>query len=357
MSTKATSPRIHRGRAVAEAQAAGGNGQATPGEARDELKAVSRWFRDLPREKKAAIRELHRIRPAYNGIALLFVLIWIAAATLMQLFPYWPVRLAGYVLIGFNIHGLANLMHEGIHGNFTRKSRLERGFAFLFGAPAFVSASAFRIIHLKHHQYNRSANDPDEITNTTRRPWLLQLAFYAWLCIGMFYYVLIRLPFQAFRLGTVGEKKRVALEYVLLAALYVSVFWIAAHYGFTDVVLHSWIYPALFTGLFANLRSTAEHMLTVPGHPLTQSRTVTSNKALSFLNVNLNYHLEHHLFPGVPWYHLPKLHALLRPEYQKAGAIVYSSYLRFLYDAFRTGVHGVARQHSSIAPQPQHVSR
>ena len=77
--------------------------------------------------------------------------------------------------------------------------------------------------------------------------------------------------------------------------------------------------------MFANLRGWAEHMLTTPGHPLLQTRTVTSTKLLSFLNVNLNYHLEHHLFPAVPWYNLPKVHTLLQDEYEQAGAFIYSS--------------------------------
>jgi fatty acid desaturase len=91
-----------------------------------------------------------------------------------------------------------------------------------------------------------------------------------------------------------------------------------------------------------NVRGWAEHALTVPGELLTETRTVTSNRLFSFLNVNLNYHLEHHLFPGVPWYNLPKVHRILRDDYAQAGASIYRSYTRFLYDAFRAGVHGVA---------------
>jgi len=29
---------------------------------------------------------------------------------------------------------------------------------------------------------------------------------------------------------------------------------------------------------------------------------------------NENYHLEHHLYPGVPWYRLSEVHAALREE-------------------------------------------
>ncbi|MBM2841879.1 MAG: fatty acid desaturase, partial [Bacteroidetes bacterium] len=56
---------------------------------------------------------------------------------------------------------------------------------------------------------------------------------------------------------------------------------------------------------------------------------------VSFLMCNINYHLEHHLYPGVPWYNLPKLHRLLQQDYRKAGSSVYTSYTIFMLDTFR----------------------
>ena len=51
--------------------------------------------------------------------------------------------------------------------------------------------------------------------------------------------------------------------------------------------------------------------------------------------------MEHHLCPAIPWYNLPKMHTLLKEEYKRDGGHIYGSYLRFLWDALRTGVHGV----------------
>ena len=318
-------------------------GDSSNWETRNELKAVSQWYRSLPSSKRDAIRKLHELRPTYNATALLFVVLWGLEAYLMHRFPYVPVRLAGYVLIGFHIHGLANLMHEAVHGNFFRNRSIDRWCGFVLGAPALVSGTAFRVVHPQHHQYNRSEGDPDEISSAVPNVWLRQVAFYAWLLVGMFYYVLVRLPIQAWRLGSRQERRQMIIEYGLLVAIYGAVFAAAASQGAVWSVLHAWIFPAVFTGLFANVRGAAEHMLTEPGHPLTQSRTVRSTRLLSFLNVNLNYHLEHHLFPGMPWYNLPRLHELLQGEYEKAGAFVHGSYLRFIVDALRTGVHGVAQ--------------
>ena len=44
------------------------------------------------------------------------------------------------------------------------------------------------------------------------------------------------------------------------------------------------------------------------------TRTVYMNPVLRFLYLNMNYHLEHHMFPSVPYRNLPRLHALVRDD-------------------------------------------
>jgi MocE subfamily Rieske [2Fe-2S] domain protein len=44
------------------------------------------------------------------------------------------------------------------------------------------------------------------------------------------------------------------------------------------------------------------------------SRTVYMNRLNRYLYWNMGYHIEHHIFPMVPYYNLPKLHALIRSE-------------------------------------------
>ena len=44
------------------------------------------------------------------------------------------------------------------------------------------------------------------------------------------------------------------------------------------------------------------------------TRSVYMNPILRFLYLNMNYHLEHHMFPSVPYRNLPKLHALVRDD-------------------------------------------
>jgi fatty acid desaturase len=70
---------------------------------------------------------------------------------------------------------------------------------------------------------------------------------------------------------------------------------------------------------------------------------------------NINYHLEHHLFPAVPWYNLPKLHRLLEPEYRRAGASSYRSYSAFFYDSIKAGWAGNLPNGRLIPAETRHA--
>jgi len=97
----------------------------------------------------------------------------------------------------------------------------------------------------------------------------------------------------------------------------------------------------LIAAQVTNLRGLAEHGLTTSGSPFTATRSVRTAPVAAFLLCNLNLHLEHHLFPAVPWYNLPRVHRLLLPAYRAAGSSVYNGYCRFLLDFLRTTWSGV----------------
>jgi fatty acid desaturase len=44
------------------------------------------------------------------------------------------------------------------------------------------------------------------------------------------------------------------------------------------------------------------------------TRTVHMNAVWRFLYLNMNYHLEHHMYPSVPYHALPRLHALIKDD-------------------------------------------
>lgn len=303
---------------------------------------ASTWFRSLSHEKRAAIRALHEVRPVWNGVIVVFLAMWAGSAWLVLSAPTWPVQCVGYLLIGIALHALGVVLHEGIHGSLTRNRFVDRWIGFALGIPLLISYSAYRVTHLTHHRWNRTEHDPDEITNFSRSRTLLSMAFYAWMVLGTPYYFTVYMPWTAYQRALPRERRIIVVEYLGLAAIIGAVILVSWQAESLSVLAHVWAIPFLAAQFIGNIRGWSEHMLTVPGHPLTQTRTVTSNRLVSFLALNLNYHLEHHLFPGIPWYNLPKLHRLLQDDYRQAGVFVYRSYVRFLIDAFIIGVHGVA---------------
>ena len=69
--------------------------------------------------------------------------------------------------------------------------------------------------------------------------------------------------------------------------------------------------------MFQYIRSVAEHFGELGyDHLLSSTRTIHANPLERFFLAphNVSYHLEHHLYPGVPFYNLPALHQMLMEE-------------------------------------------
>ena len=56
------------------------------------------------------------------------------------------------------------------------------------------------------------------------------------------------------------------------------------------------------------------------------TRTVGMNPVFRFLYINMNYHIEHHMFPMVPFYALPQLHELIKDQCPPAYPSVLAAY-------------------------------
>jgi fatty acid desaturase len=109
-----------------------------------------------------------------------------------------------------------------------------------------------------------------------------------------------------------GKAIRAARLYVLILAAVVA--W--------SIVVSS-VEPLMFVGLpsiygrwLLVVYGTTQHAglaEDVLDHRL-NSRTVLMNPVNRFLYWNMNYHVEHHMFPSVPYHALPSLHAAVRDD-------------------------------------------
>jgi len=166
-----------------------------------------------------------------------------------------------------------------------------------------------------------------DIEATAKNSVPLIFAYYFTLIVGIYLYI-PTVAIKGFQSARNTQKTDIVVEYAIMIAFYVAIFLLFP----TVTIIKAWIIPLLIAGQLSNVRGIAEHGLMTAGNEFTDTRTVLSNWFVSFMMCNLNYHLAHHLFPGVPWYNLRKVHELLKEHFAKAGASVYHSYTSLLID-------------------------
>ena len=100
-----------------------------------------------------------------------------------------------------------------------------------------------------------------------------------------------------------------------------------------------WVIPlSTFTVAMMRLRTIGEHLGLPNKQELDASRHTdgTLLERLSISPLNINYHIDHHLFPSVPYYNLPKLHQILL----KNNHYVKNAHINKTYLGFKDGLLG-----------------
>lgn len=273
----------------------------------------------------------------YRWKILLFYILWGVSGYLVTQTSFWPLKLSIHIFIGFLMLGILTFMHDAVHG-ILFKSKLANDWVGNFMMlPFWGTFITFKEDHLKHHQHTRTLNDPDRIS-PVERSFMNYLIFYLYFFLGAFLSMIhfnFIYPFKEFR----GKKLKIHLiSAVLYVAVYVIIFSLASIYHFWPAVLDCWLIPLIFFGIFNSWRFVPEHYGVGWDTDLIHStRTITSNRFVRFFWNNINYHIEHHMYPAVPWYNLPKLHKALSPVLKERGAIVEKSYFRVCLRALLQG--------------------
>ena len=213
------------------------------------------------------------------------------------------------LVVGNRQRALGNLLHDAAHGNYGLPRRLGDALAFaLLFAPMGNSIAIYRREHFAHH---RRLGDPDADIDFIHRESDLRGS---WLAVWR-RLLLDRRVFASSVLAhlTRAEAPEVA---VMLAWPAAALGLIAASLGF--------LAAAEFLALWVVARATAFHAITTfreisdhvglrPGTVLGFSRNHLGRGPLGILfhPHNNGLHLVHHLDPAIPYWALPKAHAVL----------------------------------------------
>ena len=278
-----------------------------------------------------ALRPLTRLSPWRFGTHILLewtIIIGVAAACS----HFWSPMLyiVSVIVIGARLHALGIMAHDGTHFLISRNRFWNDLITELFLAwPVFLSVTAYRAMHLNHHRHLNTEKDPDWARNEPdkliRSPsWQEFIARF----VGLW-------PTQLQLAAMVGHGAEVAdpqvarVRRVFRVSIYLAVLGLGITLNSLDSLLLYWLTP-LGTWFLVSMRiqGTSEHFAVESTIMCNSARTVTPNWLERFLIApkNVNYHIEHHLYPGVPFYRLRQLHKELSglPEFQNEAHITRS---------------------------------
>ncbi len=230
-----------------------------------------------------------------------------------------------YLIAAASLHGISLFTHEAVHGVLSRNKVLNRALGIACAMPVLQNYSAYKVLHLRHHKHLGQQGDPDHFDNYTRWTWLVFSMHWLRLLVGYPIYI-VMIPILGFRQGRPSDRRWIAFEVILL--------FIALGVAFTvtpwHVILHAWLIPMILINTMVNIRGMSQHtFLEDPDDPIRGTRSILTNRLTEFFMCNENYHLEHHLFPRVPWYHLKRLHFEIEDQLHGRQAPFVRSYVEF----------------------------
>jgi fatty acid desaturase len=259
-----------------------------------------------------------------------------------------PWLLLSVLVIGVEQHALFILAHEAAHYRLFRDRRVNDAVGRLIGMAGAISMCTYRVIHRLHHNNLYTDDDPDTAIHGgyprgTAYLWkkLGQdlVGWNAWKTFAYFFGApaindetqraarpLDDTSPELRRTARIDRWFVVAFQGALPLACLALGGWrgLAQYAAFWLVPMVTVLQPIL------RLRAICEHgAVSDFSSPLTAARSNRTSGAIG--NVlgrwllfphHVNYHLEHHLYPAVPHYHLPRLHRLLAAKGALDGAEV-----------------------------------
>lgn len=247
---------------------------------------------------------------------------WLILFSGFAIFGLWPnllTFLMALVVIGGRQLALSIIMHECSHGTMFKTQRFNDGLgSWLAALPLFINLQAYRPIHRRHHRHAGSAKDPDlnnyksyPVTKASlRRKFIRDLTGQS-----AFRQVLgvVKGSNSPLTQGGSSHGSRIFYKGCLAQLLLLVPFLLIGHPWL--YLLWPLAYGTTFM-LFLRIRQIAEHAgvpdLANPD-PRCHTRTTYAGfwERLTVAPVFVNYHLDHHIWPQVPAYHLKKLHQRL----------------------------------------------
>ena len=270
--------------------------------------------------------ELRRLLERRDGPAIRDTAIWLAllAATGWAGFVFWGT---GWAVPAFLAYGILyastsdSRWHESSHGTAFKTDWMNNALYEFASFLVMRESTIWRWSHTRHHSDTIIVGRDPEIA--VPRPPDMKAFF-----LGFFSAKVIPKYFARLLLHSTGrlaedeqtfvpesEAPKVFFKARIYLLIYVSVIALCFVTGSILPLMYvglPLVYGAWMMPVYGHTQHTglAENVL---DHRL-NCRTVYMNRLNRFLYWNMNYHVEHHMFPLVPYHALPRLHELVKAD-------------------------------------------
>jgi len=223
--------------------------------------------------------------------------------------------------------------HESGHGTAFRTDWMNNALYEIASFMVFRQSTVWRWSHTRHHSDTIIRGRDPEIA-VPRPPKLLNTILQ--------YFAIISTPreFGKILLHATGrvhpevatflpksEYRKVFLRARIYLLVYASIIGLSIYF-WTLLPLFLIGLPTVFGSWLMVIYGTTQHAgleENVLDHRL-NSRTVYMNRLHRYLYWNMNYHIEHHMYPLVPYHALPKLHQLIKDDLPKPKKSIIDAY-------------------------------
>lgn len=229
------------------------------------------------------------------------------AIALFYNYPHIITFIFSVLIVGNRQHALTVLGHEASHfclsENKNTNDFLSNIFAFW---PLGITTSGYRNVHISHHNHMNTESDPELAHRSARKPQydlpikLPKVLYYAFSDLFGF-------SIKDYLIIVTFSKPSTRREYIPLIMVHIA-------FILVSIISNYWWIPAiwyvsLITSfmMFFRLRTFFEHLGTEDTHRIHLSWIAKHILAPH----NIWYHWEHHKYPTIPYYNLPKIRRIL----------------------------------------------
>src|SRR5262245_43361965 len=296
------------------------------------LKSAAWYHTDLAR------KEMKELMKRSDGAAIRDTIIWLGlmivfAGIAVWLWPSWwaALPLAAYgVLYG---SATDSRWHECGHGTAFRTQWMNNVVYQIASFMIMRNPTRWRWSHTRHHTDTLIVGLDPEIA--VMRPPVLIRVLLGFVGVLDAWDAMKHMVMNTF--GHISaEEKSFIPEMEWSKVIFVARIWFVIYAGTIALAVYLGSrLPLMLVGL-PRLYGAWHHVMTgltqhggladnVLDHRM-NSRTVYINSISRFIYWNMNYHVEHHMFPMVPYYALPKLHALIKHDLPAPTPSIWACY-------------------------------